>query len=210
MPINHTVRAGDCISSIAFQHGFFPDTIWNHADNSGLKTQRKDPNVLRPGDAVVVPEKVKKQIDKPDAAKHRFKRKGVPDVLRLQVLDEKGRGLANREYTLDIDGQQIKGTTDGDGVVEQPVPPNARSGKLTLADWPVEYTLNLGHLSPADTPDGAKMRLANLGYDVGSTDGDFDEKSTLALERFQGEQALQVSGGLDDATIDKLKEVHGS
>jgi hypothetical protein len=37
MAINHEVEEGDCIYSIAFENGFFADTIWNHANNAELK-----------------------------------------------------------------------------------------------------------------------------------------------------------------------------
>jgi len=209
MPIRHTVSSGDCISSIAFARGFFPDTVWNHADNADLKSEREDPNVLRPGDVVVIPDKTKKQVDKADKAKHRFKRKGVPDKLRLQILTENGDPVANRPYVLDLDGALFNGSTDGDGVIERAVPPDAKRAKLTLENWPLEYNLNLGHLAPADTLEGAQMRLNNLGYDCESTGGRLDEPTAKALRRFQGEKELDVTGELDQATIDKLKEVHG-
>ena len=62
MPINYQVKQGDCISSIAFEHGFFGDTIWNHPNNKDLKTKRQDPNILMPGDMVFVPDKRLKEV----------------------------------------------------------------------------------------------------------------------------------------------------
>jgi peptidoglycan hydrolase-like protein with peptidoglycan-binding domain len=209
MPIEHTVRSGDCISSIAFENGFFPATIWNHASNQSLKSKRADPNVLLPGDKVVVPDLEKKELSKPDAKRHRFKRKGVPDVLRLQVRDENDKPLAHRSYTLEIDGAAREGTTDGEGRIEEPLPPAARHGRLTLADWPTVYELELGHMAPWDSVEGARMRLGNLGFECGGPGGEADEQTAAAVRRFQGEYDLTVNGELNDATKKKLKDVHG-
>ena len=46
MPIEHTVQPGECIDSIAFQHGFFPDTLWDHGDNAALKQFEAPTTVL--------------------------------------------------------------------------------------------------------------------------------------------------------------------
>ena len=47
MALVHTIQDGDCISSVAMRHGFFPGTLWNHPDNMELKKLRRDPNVLQ-------------------------------------------------------------------------------------------------------------------------------------------------------------------
>lgn len=86
--IEYQVREGDCISSIAYEHGFFPDTIWNHPDNAELKRLRKEMNLLEVGDIVKIPEKVEKKESVAVEQEHRFIKKGVPAKLRMKILKE--------------------------------------------------------------------------------------------------------------------------
>lgn len=57
----YAVKQGDCMESIAQKFGLFWEKIWNHPKNVKLNEQRKDPNVLYPGDVVFVPEKEDKE-----------------------------------------------------------------------------------------------------------------------------------------------------
>lgn len=84
----YQIREGDCISSIAYEHGFFPDTLWNHPDNTELKQNRKDMNLLEVGDIVNIPEKEEKEESAAPEQKHRFRKKGVPAKLRMKILKE--------------------------------------------------------------------------------------------------------------------------
>ena len=81
--IEYTVGQGECIDSIAFEHGFFADTVWDYSKNSDLKNRRKDPNILQPGDIVIIPELKIKEESCAAEKKHRFRRKGVPAKLTL-------------------------------------------------------------------------------------------------------------------------------
>jgi len=203
MPTNRVVEQGDCISSIAEESGLFWSTIWNHADNSDLKELRKDPNALLEGDVVVVPDKTLKEESCATEQKHKFKKKGTPAKMKIRLmLDDKPR--KNEPYKLCIDGKWVDGKTDGDGYLEEVIPPSAREGELRVGSGDnVEiYQLGLGTLDPADSESGAEDRLLGLGYDLS---GGLE----AALEAFQSKEKLTVNGQLDDATKNKLKERYG-
>ena len=53
---DYPVKQGDSLASIAFDHGLFWQSVWNHPNNARLKQQRGSPNILKPGDVVFVPD----------------------------------------------------------------------------------------------------------------------------------------------------------
>jgi N-acetylmuramoyl-L-alanine amidase len=87
MAKNFKVGLDDCISSIAFENGFYWETLWNHPNNANLKNDRKDPNILKPDDIVHIPDLRLKEVTKPNEQVHKFKLKGLVK-LRLRVLEE--------------------------------------------------------------------------------------------------------------------------
>lgn len=211
MAPQHKVRTGDCIDSIAFESGYLPDTIWQHPDNAALRSRRKDPNLLREGDVVNIPEKQKGTESGATEQRHRFKRKGVPAKIRLVLLDDDNEPRANEEFTLTIDGKSREGRTDGDGALEVPISPGARSGTLLLGPERDEvFELDIGHTDPIDDTSGVQQRLRNLGYDVGAIDEHVGPRTEAALRAFQRDNGLEESGTLDEATRQKLEAVHES
>jgi len=202
-----TVKEGDCIASIAERFGLHPDTIWNDPDNSKLKALRKDPNVLMPGDVVLVRKKEMKEVPISTGKRHQFRRKSYPEKLILSFLDDDGEPRANLEYVLEIDGQLLRGKTDASGKVEIWVPYDAKQGKLILGDTE-EYDLDFGHLDPVTEDTGACARLINLGF-LSSEDASDNEYRT-AIEAFQEQYDLEMTGEMNEATRNKLLEVHGS
>ena len=208
MPINYQVKQGDCIFSIAFEHGFFADTIWNHPNNTELKTEREDPNVLLPGDSVFVPDKRLKEVSEPTNQVHKFRCKNTPKVFRIQIV-RLGIPVKDMDYTLDIDGVEKKGKTDGEGWIKpESIKPNAKVAKLSLADGS-KYEFNLGHLDPIDEVSGIQGRLYGLSYYDGAINGKFDDKTKKALEVFQRSNKLEVTGEADEQTKNLLMKMTG-
>ncbi len=245
---DYEVRPGECIHSIAFDHGLFWETIWNHPDNSEVKTQRKSPSLLMPGDRLTVRPLEQKKESRPNEARHKFKRKGVPGklvliLMRPQQDDRHQDGTdpnaspsgssqdpdpidpkpqepwANAPWTCDVDGTLFNGTTGSDGKIELSISPGAKQGKLVIdTDKPTQRVimLNLGGLDPPDSLKGVMQRLRNLGFQPGSGDppGPNDTQGQAqvrgAIESFQVANDLDKTGKLNDQTIDKLKEIHGS
>jgi hypothetical protein len=209
VPKQHKVQSGDCVSSIAFNAGFFAGTLWELPENADLKQQRANLNVLRPGDIVYIPDKRDKMHKGNTDARHIFRRKGVPARLALRIV----RGdapRANLPYLLIIDRHKITGTTNGNGEISVTLIPNAKSGVLQVgvgADMD-EYTLQLGHLQPVDTILGVQRRLSNLGYFCQGEDGELGPYTKAAICDFQQEHNLTVTGEMDAAFTATLVKVH--
>lgn len=220
MPKKHTVKPGDCISSIAFMYGLFADTIWNHQNNAELKQKRKDPNVLLPDDVVFIPDLRQGEHQADTGQRHRFKRKGVPAMFSLRLLDGENKPRANVAYRLEIDDSSTEGKTDANGVLEMHIPPNTRTGKLIIDETFEEYELSFGELSPISEEIGVRQRLKNLKY-LKPNAG--QEEFKAAVIRFKIDHCgLKIpDDGVDEATYeqyakvdkkmrDKLIEIHGS
>jgi hypothetical protein len=202
---SHTVKQGETITSIAFQFGFFPDTLWTLPENQALRELRVNGDVLMPGDVLTIPDRRAAAFDKPASQRHRFKRRGVPARLRLQFLSDKGPRTSAR-YVLTIDQHRMEGRTDGDGVLDVFVPPNAQSGEVTIEGE--TYQLQLGTLDPVDELTGVRKRLNNLGFFCGDPDAPLDTQLDIALRKFQERVGLPVTGTADDTTRARLQQLH--
>jgi hypothetical protein len=202
-----TVALGDSIPSLAKDNGFFPDTIWNHPNNAGLRAKRKSQNQLFPGDEVYIPDLRKRTETRSTDGAHKFHRKGTPAklVLQLRALGEPRKG---ESYVLVVEGTTYNGTLDGDGTLQQFIPPNAKSGQLILSGGKEIIPLRIGDLNPIEELSGVQQRLNNLGLFCGNEDGDMDDQTTAAIQAFQQKNGLPVSGKLDGALKAKLQELH--
>src|SRR4051812_7845845 len=57
MSTRYTVRPGDSLSSIATRNGFSSwRDIYDHPDNALLRARRPTPNVIVPGDVIIIPD----------------------------------------------------------------------------------------------------------------------------------------------------------
>jgi hypothetical protein len=89
MPQDYEIRDGDCVSSVAFAHGFLWETLWNDPKNAALKEKRKDPNILKAGDVLHIPDLRLNEEQCGVDQLHRFQRKGVPAKLTLRLMRPK-------------------------------------------------------------------------------------------------------------------------
>ena len=231
MPITHVVKQGEYLSRIATEYGFSGyKVIWNHPGNAKLKSLRVSPNVLLPGDELVIPDRETKTESRPVDARHRFVALGDELKLRISVRDVNDKPVAGVKFLLSVEAADAELTADGRGLVEKPIPRTAETGTLILreleragdrvlqADLPVR----IGHLDPVDTKSGQVARLNNLGYRAGeiaaapsAPPGAQEDKVAAlrfrsAVEEFQCDSKLKVDGVCGGATQAKLKEVHGS
>lgn len=200
---SYVVRDGDCMLSIAAQHGHVWETLWNHADNAEIKDARKDPSTLLAGDRITVPDIRLKEESRATEARHRFRKKGVPAKIKIRLLDD-GEPRDAVSYRLVIDGRIIEGQTDSDGFLEAAIAPDARDGELILDrddGGRDHFRFALGTLAPIGSDVGHQRRLQNLGFNV-----DEPEK---AVTEFQHKNGLDESGAVNDETQNKIKEASG-
>lgn len=210
MPTDYIVQQGDCISSIAYNHGLFPDTVWNDPANSELKQLRKDPNVLMPGDVVYVRDIELKEEACATEKRHRFRRKGVPSKLIIHFY-RKGVPRANESYILTIEGVLSHGKTDAQGAVQIPIPPDAASGRISFTKFGDAYDIDLGALDPITEISGIQGRLSNLGYYSGPIDGQINEQLTQAIRAFKTARnpTQEPDGDLDEPTRKQIQQASG-
>lgn len=201
----YVVKEGDCISSLAEAWGLLPDTLWNA--NPELQSRRDNPNVLLPGDELIVPQKRIKTDPAVTDQLHQYVRKGVPAKFRL-VVERYQQPLKNKRYVLSVDGNNYEGTTSATGLLEISLPPGAREGLLRIPDEQIECELQFGCLDPVDEIAGAQARLQNLGYYHGDLTGEVNDEFQEALQVFQSDFGVPVTGELDDATKEKFLAEH--
>lgn len=204
----HTVKQGDHISRIAEQYHFHDyHTIWDHPNNSALKQQRQNPNVLLPGDKLFIPDKQFKKEPCATAKKHRFQIKEQTVMLRLVLRDLNSEPIADTPCELEVEGKVYQLTTQADGMIEQLIPKTAASGRLSFRQFVVP--LKIGHLDPVEEISGWRARLNNLGYNAGNSDDPADPQLLSAIEEFQIDYGLDVDGLCGPQTQARLSEVHG-
>ena len=196
----HIVQPGEGLAGIAERWGFFPLTIWDHPGNAALRATREDPDILAAGDELVIPEKEPRVEAVATGRRHRFRRKGVPAILRVQVVLD-GVPRANQPYVLEVDGAARSGSTDDRGIVKEYVASNARRAVLRIAPDNTEIAIALGYVEPSRRCDGVQSRLNNMGYPCGPVDGQPSERLRKAVLQFQRDAGIPESGEWDDPAV---------
>lgn len=203
----HIVEQGEHLSSIAEKFGFLDfRTIWLLPENANLRALRKNPHVLMPGDSVFVPDVKTKTENRATGSTHRFKIKS--DKLKLKVLLQNIDGDPIEETTV---GVAIDGVPSREplaaGMLTKDIPRSARAGNIETTDDQVPMAI--GELDPVTEESGQLARLMNLGYYRRPLSPIDEDERKSAIEEFQCDEEMPVTGTCDAATQDKLQTVHG-
>jgi hypothetical protein len=163
--------------------------------------------VLVPGDVLTIPAvPAAPTANKPTGAKHQFSINVTPLKVRLKVLDRAAKPMAGVAVT--VNGTPL--TSDGSGIVETTIDKSATDATMQYPD--ATFDLAVGSINPADDPTdaGYRARLFNLGFLWDPAASDTSDEMTIALQDFQAEYSLTISGQLDDATKAQLSQSYGS
>jgi hypothetical protein len=204
----YTVQQGDYMASIAREAGFLAaGTIWDDGANASLRG-RRNANVLYPGDVVQVPARQRKAESVATGEKTTFETVGEAVTVKLVVLAWDGTPLANSEMQMRLDTTETARTAEDGSARRNVNPAGPREGNLTVRNF--SLPLRLGHLDPVEEFSGQVWRLNNLGYRAGEPADAQVMDFRSAVEEFQCDNGIAVTGRCDAATQDKLRTVHGS
>ena len=197
----HTVIQGEDINSIAFEYGFHPDTLWNAPENEDLKKKRRNPNILKEGDTLVIPAVTPNTVTVHSGKSHRFTYKGVTKSLKVQFDTSK----ANQSYIVKIKTKcekpfgDLTSSIDENGGLIETIPPNSIAGEIILDPGENEETIpfQLGTINPVDDGfQGVQAMLNNMGFYCGDEDDELGVRTIAAIREFQ-----QTVMGLDDNAL---------
>ncbi len=209
----YIVCQGDFLAKVAARLGFDAEVVWKDEKNADLRAQRDNPDQLVTGDVLYVPEPTRKWLPLKVGATNAFAAPRPKVKIHLRFVAE-GKALANEKYA--IEGEDLKGTTDGDGCIECEIALTTAAVRVRFIERREIYTAHVGHLDPASEPSGARQRLAALGAFGRASAARVamtaisEEALADALRVFQRTNKLDVTGELDEATRAKLVDLHGS
>ncbi len=223
----HKVRKGEHLSGIAAHYGLSSwEQIWNADENAKLRDKR-DPNILHPGDVLRIPLCERRTVTAASGSKHTFKLNAPQVVLKLCLLEdadpepvyedadtddtiELPQPIANAAYEIHIELDIVTGETDDEGRLECKLPVESKAVQLVLypnTDDERVIDLEVGQLNPIDEMSGLEQRLGNLGFKDAEN---IKDEPQSALRCFQEVYGLDSTGELDESTRSKLLEIHES
>lgn len=205
---SYTVKQGDYLASITEEAGFLSwKTLWDDGANASIKAKR-NPNVLYPGDVVTVPIRQRKEESVATGEKTTFETIGDPLTVKLVVLSWDGTPISTTDVQFKLDSTEAVKTAEDGSAKKNIKATGPKEGDLTVQTY--SMPLKLGHLDPAEEFSGQVWRLNNLGYRAGEPANADDLAFRSAVEEFQCDNGIAVTGRCDTATQDKLRTVHGS
>jgi len=65
MSIRYSIRKGDTLSAIARSHGMTWQELYNHIENADFRRKRPNPNLIYPGDVIMIPQRIEPPYEVP-------------------------------------------------------------------------------------------------------------------------------------------------
>ncbi|MFD1033022.1 lmo1851 family serine protease [Metaplanococcus flavidus] len=132
----------------------------------------------------------------------------------IQLVGETTFGKGTVQTANDLaDGSNLKFTTakwltpDGNWIHEEGIKPDVEVAYPEYASLPfIDTDLELKDGTISEQVRTAEQMLVALGYDVGEVDGVFEEEMLAAVESFQEDQELEVTGILTGDSIFALMD----
>jgi len=216
MPTLHSIKQGECLSSIAHLYGFDDwKIIYDDPANAEFKQKHPNPNVIFTGEQLTIPDLVPGGKKGATGKKHSFELKTDQTLFRVIVQDINDEAFKAKSYKITIGAlPPLTGKTDGNGKIEVEIDPAVENARLEVFihgdnDPPVIWDLLLGHLDPVTKTSGQQARLNNLAFESGPVDNIHGPITDGAIRRFQKKFGLQVDGIAGSKTRPKLEEVYG-
>jgi hypothetical protein len=206
----YEAQQGDSIISLSKQHGLPVEKIWDHPDNRALRERSRESAILFPGDRITIPERELREEEAVTEQRHHFRCQSRTTRLEVRFLRH-DEPRAAEPYVLTVAGRTSGGNLDEDGWLRVRVPATAREAVVMVGEpgRQERYELGIGHLDPIDEVRGVQQRLNNLGFRCGPEDEELGPRTEAALRAFQNAHDLEATGRIDDATKDRLRELHG-
>ncbi len=197
------VKAGDTLTAIAEEKGVSVQDVID------ANPQIKNPDLIRPGEVVSVPDPRFEGVPKP---------RGVPDSPRLSegVADPRkigGAESADAPVAAEIaTGTDPRNLGGAEGDVSAVTPPEADTGEGlmsprfdTKGSKVTKYDKALFSNNEQDKVKGVQGVLTQLGYVPRGIDGAMGDGTRSALRNYQEANNLTVTGEIDDETLASLK-----
>ena len=173
--IRHRVAAHEDVLNIASAYGIGAKwrDVFAHADNASLQESRPDPFELEVGDLLVLPADLLERFEMPTSSGHAFRITPTRRRARFHLRRPTGAPFASCAWraSFGITYEELRGTTDDDGLVELDVPSDVRRISVLVearrtANGEVlwqSFVLSLASLGSSTTTKGLAGRAQNLG-----------------------------------------------